>query len=151
MTKDSETVKALTTAVHDLDTSRRVGWAKQYEASGRLDEALRDLNICRGDRESLIHYASFMHGLLQSLNSGLLEASKEHLIDITPFMDTRAMSEGQRLGGQIKRGVAKSGSRINDPANGVSVKALKANPLVQRMIKNAYDAGWRRAKEKFGG
>jgi hypothetical protein len=63
----AETIAALTTSVQSLDVSRRVGWARSYEALDQKEELERDLNIARGDNLLLSKFCGFSYGILQSL------------------------------------------------------------------------------------
>lgn len=70
MTADAaQTVDALSKSVLDLDASRRVGWARAYEASSREDDALRDLNIARSDLALLTRFAAYAFGVLQQVGA----------------------------------------------------------------------------------
>lgn len=63
-----ETVERLSDSVnagaHALDTGRRVGWAKAFEAMRRADSAERDVNMLRDDNRILSAFAARAYGAL---------------------------------------------------------------------------------------
>lgn len=64
---ESETVGAFAKSIHDMDASRRVGWAKMYAAIEAGEQAQRELAIAREDLALLSKFAAFTYGALQAL------------------------------------------------------------------------------------
>ena len=59
-----EATEALTKSVIAMDSSRRVGWAKAFEFERQTDEVLRDLNLARGDLDSMCGFAAYLYGFV---------------------------------------------------------------------------------------
>lgn len=106
---DPAVTGALVKSVHALDASRRVGWAKAYSATSKLDEALRESNLFRGDRDAYRNGISFLHGLFIRLaeeggrgGAWLTEAIARHM---TPdqLLDSVLVSKGRAEGERIIR------------------------------------------------
>lgn len=58
----SDTAGQAIKAINGIDAARRVGWAKAFSNGEKLDGALRDLNIMRGDRDAYCRGVSFLLG-----------------------------------------------------------------------------------------
>lgn len=63
----AEIVGAVVTSIDNLDTSRRVAWAKMYAALARGEEAQRDLSRSREDAKLLSMLSGFAYGALEAL------------------------------------------------------------------------------------
>jgi hypothetical protein len=76
MTETDQVVSALTKSVHDLDASRRVGWAKMFSAVERLDVAERDRSIAKEDRQLFCQRLSYLYGFFERYLEWLGEPGK---------------------------------------------------------------------------
>ena len=102
--------------IEALDQSRRVGWAKAYQATERLDDALKDCNIAWGDRDAYRNGLSFVVGMLMQraknepstmnrmmLNEGVLMATRGLMIGSTPMTDADVDETVERCGRAFAR------------------------------------------------
>lgn len=91
-----------------IDASRRVGWAKFYDVTERLDDALRDLNIARDDREIFEHGFSFMVGVMNTVLTQLSDREREVLAPlverIAQAADPDHVQRGERRASQAMDG-----------------------------------------------
>jgi hypothetical protein len=62
VTLDEETIDG---AVRGIESGRRVGWAKAFEALRRADSAERDVNVLRSDNRILASFAARCYGALE--------------------------------------------------------------------------------------
>lgn len=62
---DEETVENFGHGIRGIETGRRVGWAKAFEALRRADSAERDVNILRADNKILAAFAARAYGALE--------------------------------------------------------------------------------------
>lgn len=97
----AETISALSTSVRDLDGSRRVGWAKAYEAEEARAEAERMQESMRFQRDKLRSVASFFRGYLMQMSErlgvGLTGETLNHYMrGIEYLLEDGASREGRR-------------------------------------------------------
>ena len=87
-------------ATQGLDASRRVGWAKMYEALARGEKAERELAIAREDLALLSKFAGFTYGALQAL--GLRDIYRAYLkgdLDkLQSYLPNGAINMGRNVG-----------------------------------------------------
>jgi hypothetical protein len=62
VTLDEDTIDG---AVRGIETGRRVGWAKAFDALRRADSAERDVNVLRADNRILASFAARCYGALE--------------------------------------------------------------------------------------
>lgn len=104
----TDALSALAKSVHVINASRRVGWAKAYEAEANLDSALHDVNIFRSDRDVYRKALSFMFGMFSSLmdtksaTRNLLRQAVEAYGGVDVVLDGRSVEKGRRRGDAIK-------------------------------------------------
>lgn len=55
---------ALIGALSVTDTSRRVGWAKYYSSTERVDDLSHDLNVAKTDIDLISRFAGYLYGAL---------------------------------------------------------------------------------------
>jgi hypothetical protein len=67
-------IEALTTAVMGLEGSRRVGWAKAFEAIRQLETASHDLSVAREDRHIYRQRLSYLYGFFGRFTDPLGQA-----------------------------------------------------------------------------
>lgn len=70
-TEPSETIAALAKSVNDLDASRRVGWAKAFDAQQAKEEADILAAHAQSDRDDLRKMVSFLFGYLTAFSEGI--------------------------------------------------------------------------------
>ncbi len=96
--------------IEALDQSRRVGWAKAYQATERLDDALKDCNIAWGDRDAYRNGLSFVVGMLMqraknepsTMNRMMLNEVRK----VCPLLDSALVAQGQDRYRQFSRSKA---------------------------------------------
>lgn len=64
---DEETIEAVGHGIRGIETGRRVGWAKAFEALRRADSAERDVNMLRSDNKILAAFAARAYGALDEM------------------------------------------------------------------------------------
>jgi hypothetical protein len=67
MSETVDVVPALTKAVHDLDASRRVGWAKALDGAERIDDLERQLAMLQSELDTLRAAYIRLNGFVQNL------------------------------------------------------------------------------------
>ena len=103
MSTEQETIDALSASVKDIDASRRVGWAKAYDSTAKLDEMARMYNLAKGDAEMWRRGASYTVGFVQGLaqsTSGLTlaQAFRDATRVVVELGDTPVRVAGQAAG-----------------------------------------------------
>jgi hypothetical protein len=97
---------ATAVAILNLDNSRRVGWAKAYEATSKLDGALHDFNIAKGDRDAFRKGLSFLYGLfMEWTKNERSEVFTQVLTEIAGYdavLDAKLVATGRRKARQIR-------------------------------------------------
>lgn len=114
----AEVVGAVTKSINGLDTSRRVAWAKMYAALERGEQAQRDLNVCREDREMLSALAGFAYAVIETF-LGTSETKnlyheylpKADLKELQKLFPEGALNDGAD---RAQRWIKKLGSRIEE-------------------------------------
>lgn len=95
-----EVLTAYARTVNDLDSSRRVGWAKMYAAIAAGEKAERELAIAREDVALLSKFAGFTFGALQAL--GLRDIYhcylKGDLDQLQSYLPHGAINMGRNVG-----------------------------------------------------
>lgn len=76
----TDTTGALIKSIDCLDASRRVGWAKMFDAKRRADMAEQDLNIVREDAELLCRFGAFTYGVLYEIGAESLVREDERAL-----------------------------------------------------------------------
>lgn len=99
----NETVEALARSVTTLDSARRVGWAKSYNAEEREQEALRDLNVARGDLAIMAKFTAFCFGLLQGAAPGAEQLATENTAAVMSMLPRPPIDAGQQEGQRWQR------------------------------------------------
>lgn len=89
-----QTVAALSASVIALDGSRRVGWAKSYEAEQRLDDLEREVDMARGDLAILAKFAAWEFGMLERLRAGGVVLDRYP--DVLSCLPDSSREEGKR-------------------------------------------------------
>jgi hypothetical protein len=97
---DADVLTDYARTVNDLDSSRRVGWAKMYAALAAGEKAERELAIAREDIALLSKFAGFTFGALQSL--GLRDIYhtylKGDLDQLQSYLPNGAINMGRNVG-----------------------------------------------------
>lgn len=98
---NDEIEHALARSVLAMDGSRRVGWAKHFESSGKLDDALRELNLATESRDHYRRALSWLAGATemfvryaQARASGALIAELTGSFDV--LLDGQERARGQQ-------------------------------------------------------
>ena len=66
---DEDTIEAAAFGMRGIESGRRVGWAKAFDAMRRADSAERDINMIRSDIRILSNFAARAFGALTELLS----------------------------------------------------------------------------------
>lgn len=98
MSDSQETVDALAKSVKGLEAGRRVGWARSYGAEEREQEALRDLNVARGDLAMVAKFAGFLFGLIQGAAPGAENLAVRSSTAMMSVLPKGAMEAGMLKG-----------------------------------------------------
>lgn len=131
MTNPTGQIEALTKSVNDLDASRRVGWARSYEAATKHEETERDLNVARGDLAMVTKLAAYMFGMLTALQAEQLVVEQyPKLMSFLPDSPRR-------------RGHDDTHKWLEDHEDRLEVKRDR-----QRQLKNENSKLWKNARTK---
>lgn len=98
MTSTEEAVAALSKSVHQLDNARRVGWAKSYEAEGRISDIERDLAVARGDSAVLARLGGVLWGFILEMEGGSAPEPLKAILNIravTSMLQQNALNAGR--------------------------------------------------------
>lgn len=97
-----EVASVVVKSFNDIDTSRRVGWAKMYAAIAAGEKAERELGIAREDLALLSRFAGFTFGALQGF--GLYDIYQTYLkgdtSKLTSYFEDGAMNQGRNVASQ---------------------------------------------------
>lgn len=135
------TIDALVTSVEELDRSRRVGWAVSYDRKEKLDSALHDLNIARGDSDIYRSVASYLLGYVQAIEARLPEwpgsETRRTFISAADFIaDVSSQAEGRNDGAMASEHWRRTMPDLV-ALNQAKAERAKANKSVGRDFRDA--------------
>lgn len=93
----TEAVGHLIKALAGTEASRRVGWARSYTAEERLDQALRDQEELRVQRDIMRGAASFLFGFVTGRGDGIVdEALHRWRKEVAAVFDPEVVRAGRK-------------------------------------------------------
>ena len=119
------TEEALTKSVIALDASRRVGWAKSFEAEKKQDKAERELNIALSDLAMVGKFAAVMFGFLCEAVPNAASLVAQDSTAMCSVLPDKMLKRGKSLG--------QTWLQNNEPLSGAELLYWQQREKIRRM------------------